>query len=255
MEREQRERDRQPQGPDRTQEQPKEMSRDVASNIERCESRSKGQEGLSAPPSGSPPGDKPKDLQDRLDKDFQAIREIKGLNPDVWSKATEHDRMDTLRQVEKALASSQERKEHRTYAVPNLPDKGDEIIRENEAWIREDKVHSSKHWTATDGTHVQDRTMNTILIDEKRVQEKDPRKAFETLLEESRHAYQSAVLSTPDKNKYSEVDANTRELWEHGTTLNREHPELYDKNYREQDAKAYAAELTLQMYGKDRTAS
>ncbi|MCG3132798.1 MAG: hypothetical protein FLDDKLPJ_03664 [Phycisphaerae bacterium] len=265
MEREQIQRDRQREGQEKTHEQPKDLSGEqrtfVASNIERCESRARQREGPSAPPAGSPPGDKPKDLDERFEKDFQAVREIKGLNPEVWSKASERERMETLREVEKTLAQSQERKDHRLYAVPELAEKeefnGRMLVQPNDTW-KHGRLHDSEHWTATDRTHVRDLTRNSIVIDEGRVQENDPRRAFLTLAEECRHAYQSAVLNPVNKNKYSEVDAETREKWQYGKDVYVEHfsnPELHKKNPLEKDATAYAEQMTQRMYGKDRSAS
>jgi hypothetical protein len=67
-----------------------------------------------------------------------------------------------------------------------------------------------------------------------------------------------AVLNPANKNKYSEVDAETREKWQYGKDVYVEHftnPELHKKNPLEKDATVYAEQMTQRMYGKDRSAS
>ena len=205
--------------------------------IERLESR--GRElYLSTPQApGTPPAQPPKDLQGRLEADFEIFRSAEGLRPDAWAKAGFEERLETLRHVEMRLAKAQDRDPFRTYAVHFKP-----------------PTDSPAHWTnaaggliSGDGEQAAEKNFgeakvismdpayfgsplawkgfaegNYIRIESDLVRSESPWGAVALLAHESRHAFQWSVLSwhqNPNKaiqNKYSEVDALTLEKWQYG---------------------------------------
>lgn len=204
-------------------------------------------------------GPKPTSVSDpdsRFKEDLAVVRGIQGLSKDEWARANIWERAEAVIAMERSLADAHGRKEHRVYALPVVMDsRGDKVeaamkIWKRDDWFRQDKVQDSRHWTETDDIHVRDLGRHSILLSRKALQSDDPRAAFEAMAEECRHAYQSAVLRA-DPSQFPEVDAKTREMWQYGTSLNQSHPELYNANPREVDAKRYATELTRRRYEED----
>lgn len=264
MEREQIQRDRQQEGHERTPEQAKDLSREqrsfVASNIERCESRTREREGPSTPPAGSPPGDKPKDLEQRFQKDAETLRGIEGLKLEAFKAATPEQRLMTLRDASQQLANSQERAPYRVYAVPQEtlgPDIAEATLRSRESeWFRPGETRD-----LTSNQNTAEPRIRAILISDDLIGKRDesgkvvkesPEDARTKFFEEAFHAYEFETLEHP--NKHSEVDALSRKLWQSGREtyaqdVNHDNPNKYFTNSFEAPAKVYANRMQKELDG------
>lgn len=264
MEREQIQRDRQREGQEKTHEQPKELSGEqrtfVASNIERCESRARQREGASAPPAGSPPGDKPKDLQERFQKDAEILRGIEGMKLDAFKAATPEQRLMTLRDASQQLANSQGIAAYRVYAVPQEtlgPDIAEATLRSKESeWFRPSQAADFTSRQNTAEPRVRAIFISDDLIGKRdesgRVTKEAPEAARTKFFEEAFHAYEFETLEHP--NKHSEVDALSSKLWQSGREtyaedVRHENPSKYFTNSFEAPAKVYANRMQKELDG------
>lgn len=186
-------------------------------------------------------GDECRSLEDRFRLDTDIIKSIPGLRQEVWAQAEPETRLQTLRELEGRLATSQGREARRVYSADYLNDAGVTIDRSAETshafgllagkYIHLDhpKLDTSE-WTYEDGL--------------------DVKLVCATVFEECRHAYQLAVLGAPER--HPEVDDSTRQLWHTAKERYPEDsktPQGYEQNGLEVDAKGYAKRMLDEVYG------
>lgn len=237
----------------------------VASQVTRLEARRPGDRGRDDSPKGEvrPPV---AGLEERFQRDLAVLKSIPGLKPDVWAAMqTMDERLQTLRDVERLLAESQNRVARRVYAVAfNDP----EDIKNKTAGATFDIPYQDDRFAGTpfigrpallDGKRVDAvaagryiHVHENALKPEKAVSH-DVRIAVGIVLEESRHGYQYAVVGDLTGQRQPEVDAKTREMWHNGLAAYGEIP--HDANPVERDVSSYTSRMIQELYGRGGSSS
>jgi len=211
-------------------------------SIRDSEMRSKDSDTAVAPP----PGDRPKNLEERYQRDAAIFKGMDGLKPDVWERASLHERAATLKETERLLAADQGRQVYRVFGLftQTMPGESDAesftygLARPPEAeWIQGMDLKGKSHEQLND--MIKDRKERVIYIDNHTL-EQSAAFSVRVLAEESFHAYQLEVLDRP--NAHPEVDAAVREFWKKGR--DEFHSFSYEDQPLEQHASAYSWRLT-----------
>lgn len=185
----------------------------------------------------------PKALEERARKDAALLAKIRGLEPDVWKSATFEQRLDTLREAERQLASLQGRVACRTYAVPVNNDDLGEMLQVTPEHVYSGSPYSWNGLAAGRYIHISERLLRC----------NEPETVVVVFAHESFHAYQTSVLWASEQReaapellrRYPEVDANTLAGWH--KCMNQT-PEYHYENLIEVHAEQYSWIVTERLY-------
>ena len=204
----------------------------------------------------SPSRERPKDLEERFQRDLAIFKGVKALQPNVWSKASMHDQVTALKETERQLAADQGRPAYRVFA-----DSCFEVTKGREDrypmapgffgpppadWIQTTELKGKNHEQLKEMSV--DRRERIISISNCFFFTEccsDTRPILE-LAGKSFRAYQMEVLDRP--NNYPEVNAEVLEIWKDGL-VNRGDP--YEQQPLEHHADAYALRLYKELRGQD----
>ena len=205
----------------------------------------------------SPPGERPKDLEERFQRDLAIFKGFEGFKPDVWDNAKMHEQVAVLKEAERQLAADQGRPGYRVFALRNehikkhlkkhhdnpgaltlglvQPPRGE--------WIEATQLKGKDHEQLKE--MILDRKERVIYINDV-VFYLPVKDSVRILAEESFHAYQREVLDRP--NAHPEVNESVREFWKKGRDNFRSYS--YEDQPMELHAKAYAARLQKELMGQ-----
>jgi hypothetical protein len=196
-----------------------------------------------------PRGDGARTLEERLKNDGLIVARFAELTEAKWQAASPDERRDLLQRTEHLLARAQGRDAFRVYPVSfehlNIPD--DQIMLAGALHIPQGLSFKSG-FSKGSFIHIDHRLLNPTPGTSEGV---GIELALAILLEESRHAYQFAVLESP--SRFPEVDRKTVHLWQKATVeyyQDSKNEKGYSSNALEVDAKGYAVAVLAEAYGQ-----